>query len=125
MSLDCQGEHRKDVYTENGITYDSRPLYMDKTVAEPVGSGHTGAIQSAPQMGCSSNGPDRPRTHTDVTNNNDQPISQAEKLACDEMYKKLGQMAWEEIPNEDTPTPGESVTISGGETVLAVPSPPG
>ena len=98
---------------------------MDKTVAEPVGSGHTGAIQSAPQMGCSSKGPDRPRTHTDVTNNNDQPISQAEKLARDEMYKKLGQMAWEEIPNEDTPTPGESVTISGGETVLAVPSPPG
>ena len=112
----CEGHHHKEIYTENGITYDSRPVYMNKPIAEPVSSGHAGTIHRAPKMSCSSNGPDGPRTHTDATNNKDQLISETERLACDEIYKDLGQKAWEDIPNEDTPTSGEPVTVSGGET---------
>ena len=112
----CEGDHHKEIYTENGITYDSRPVYMNKPVAEPVSSGHAGTIQRAPKMGCSSNGPNEPRTHTDATNNKDQPISEIERLPRDEVYKELGQRTWDELPNEDTPTSGESVTVSGGKT---------
>ena len=46
----------------------NQPSYMNQPVAEPVSSGHAGTIQRAPKMGCSSNGPDEPRTHTDATN---------------------------------------------------------
>ena len=64
---------------------------MDQPVAEPVGSGHSGTIQGAPKMGCSSNGPEEPRIHTDATNNKDQPISEIERLlAHDEVYKAKG-----------------------------------
>ena len=31
----CSGEQRKPVYQEDAITYDTRPVYMDKDVAEP------------------------------------------------------------------------------------------
>ena len=75
----CVGDHHKEIYTENGITYDTRPAYMNQPVAEPVSSGHAGTIQRAPKMGRSSNCPDEPRIHTDATNNNDQPISERER----------------------------------------------
>ena len=54
----CSGEQHKPVYQEDGITYDTRPVYMDKDVAEPVGSGYPEVIQSASQMGSSLNNPD-------------------------------------------------------------------
>ena len=44
----CSGEQHKPVYQEDDVTYDTRPVYMDKGVAEPVGSGYPGVIQSAP-----------------------------------------------------------------------------
>ena len=116
LSYKCEGDHHKEIYTENGITYDTRPAFIDKPVAEPVSSGHSGTIQGAPKMGCSSNGPEEPRIHTDATNNMDQPISEIERLARDEVHKELSQRAWDEIPNEDTPTSGEPISVAGGKT---------
>ena len=50
--------------------------------------------------------------------NNDQPISEIERSARDEHYKELNQRTWDDIPNEDTPTSGESnySCYAGGKT---------
>ena len=41
---------------------------------------------------------------------------QRERSAHDGHYKELNQRAWDDIPNEDTPTSGESTTVAGGKT---------
>ena len=113
----CSGEQRKPVYQEDAITYDTRPVYMDKDVAEPVGSGYPEVIQSASQMGSSLNNPDIARTHTDITSTIDQTISEPERSAQDEWQKKMRPIEWDKIPDVDALTLGEdTATTSWGET---------
>ena len=97
---------------------------MDKDVAEPVGSGYPGVIQSAPQMGSSLNNPDIARTHTDITSTNDQTVSQPERLAQDEWQKKMGLIEWDKIPDVDALTLGDTATTSLGGTDCPVRSRP-
>ena len=116
-------------------------ILKNKLVTKTMGPGYPEVIGGASQIESFSNDSVNSCTHKDAKI--DQVASQIEKSDQDngpetavpesweelenevlpvtgpdgdEICKKLGQMAWEEIPNKDTPTPGKSVTVSGGET---------
>ena len=92
-------EQKKAVYTENGITYDTRPIY------ETMSNVHPEAIQSAPQVEGALSSTDVATTHKEMPIDTERQISQPE-LAQEVRREKLAQSECYEIPNSDTPITG-------------------
>ena len=111
LKADCSEEQKKRaeeqrekaVYTENGITNDTRPI------SEGMSNVHPGAIQSATQVEGTLSCTDVATTLKEIPNDIEQQISQPE-LAQDIRLEN------HEIPNSDTPITGETGKISRGET---------
>ena len=91
---ECSDEQKKAVYTENGVTYDTRPI------SERMSDGHPEAIQSAPQVESALGNPDVATTHKEVPNDTELKISKPEELAQEVRNKNLVQSECHGIPGE-------------------------
>ena len=97
----AEEQKKKAIYTENGITYDTRPIY--KTMSNV----HPETIQSAPQVEGALSSTDVATTHKGMPIDSERQISQPE-LAQDVRLETLVQSDCYEIPNLDTPITGET-----------------
>ena len=91
---ECSDEQKKAVYTENGVTYDTRPI------SERMSDGHPEAIQSAPQVESALGNPDVATTHKEVPNDTERKISKPEELAQEVRNENLVQSECHGIPGE-------------------------
>ena len=110
MLKDECSDEQKAVYTENGVTYDTRPI------AERMSDGHPDAIQSAPQVESALGSPDVATTHKEVPNDTERKISQPEELVQEVRHENLVQSECRGIPGEIAPIPKDPDSTSWGET---------
>ena len=101
----AEEQKKKAIYTENGITYDTRPIY--KTMSNV----HPETIQSAPQVEGALSSTDVATTHKGMPIDSERQISQPE-LAQDVLRHPNYWGNWQKFLGER-------------QTVLAVPGPPG
>ena len=110
MLKDECSDEQKAVYTENGVTYDTRPI------AERMSDGHPEAIQSAPQVESALGSPDVATTHKEVPNDTERKISQPEELVQEVRPENLVQSECHGIPGEIAPIPKDTDSTLWGET---------
>ena len=107
---ECSDKQKEAVYTENGVTYDTRPI------TERMSDGHREAIQSAPQVETALGSPDVATTHKEVPNDTEWKISQPDELAQEVRHENLVQSECHGIPGEIAPIPKDTDSTSWGET---------
>ena len=95
----AEEQKKKAVYTEDGITYDTRPIY------ETMSNVHPEAIQSAPQVEGALSSTDVATTHNEMPIDTERQISQVE-LAQEVRRENLAQSECDKISWGETDCPG-------------------